>query len=234
MTMYKTLAALTAACTFAGAAPLAAAEPVPSPLPLPATAENQPPPVEGEPGPPLDNGVVASEAPVTVSTPDGWGLSIAAEEETQLPIPPLTTAVSSREYLAGGTFIATVKGSGSTKLKGGTLEAGYQIGCGITLSAVRLTGSIGLSSSLGQSGIGTIGMPLVGNIEVRPKPGEVINVSVTKKKFKGKQSRVTLKDVHIKIDGCIGQSFLRSYAVLTSTTSGTEDIIAYYGVTKMV
>ncbi|QQG85938.1 MspA family porin [Mycobacteroides chelonae] len=33
---------------------------------------------------------------------------------------------------------------------------------------------------------------------------------------------------------CIGQSFLRSYAVLTSTTSGTEDIIAYYGVTKTV
>ncbi|MGL5444604.1 MAG: MspA family porin, partial [[Mycobacterium] stephanolepidis] len=29
-------------------------------------------------------------------------------------------------------------------------------------------------------------------------------------------------------------SFLRSYAVLTSTTSGTEDIIAYYGVTKTV
>ncbi len=52
---------------------------------------------------------------------------------------------------------------------------------------------------------------------------------MTKKKFKGKQTRVTLKDVHIKIDSCVGQSFLRSYAVLTSKSSGTEDIVAYYG-----
>ncbi len=57
---------------------------------------------------------------------------------------------------------------------------------------------------------------------------------MTKKKFKGKDSRVTLKDVHIKIDSCVGQSFLRSYAVLTSKSSGTEDIVAYYGVTKTV
>ncbi len=234
MTMFKTLATLTAACVLTGGAPLASAEPVPSPLPLPAAADNPRPPVEGEPGPALDTGVVASEPPASVTTPDGWVLTLAAEEETQLPIPPLTTATSSREYLAGGTFIATVKGGGGTKLKGGTVEAGYQIGCGIALSGVRLTGSVGLSSSIGQSGLGNISMPLVGNIEVRPKPGEVINVSVTKKKFKGTQSRITLKDVHIKIDGCIGQSFLRSYAVLTSTTSGTEDIIGYYGVTKTV
>ena len=46
--------------------------------------------------------------------------------------------------------------------------------------------------------------------------------------------RVTLKDTHIKVDGCVGQSFLRSYAVLTSSTTDTDDIVAYYGVTKSV
>ena len=45
--------------------------------------------------------------------------------------------------------------------------------------------------------------------------------------------RVTLKDVHIKIDGCVGQSFLRSYAVMTSSSKDNDDIVAYYGVTKM-
>ncbi|MFV8178854.1 MspA family porin [Mycobacteroides chelonae] len=235
--MLKTLAALTVACTFAATAPLALADPEPVPAPAPAAAEGPVAPLsptDGEPGPPPDNGIVGSEPPSVVTTPDGWVLALAAEEETQLPIPPLTTALSSREYLTGGTFLASVKGGGSTKPKGGTIEAGYQIGCGIALSAVRLTGSIGLGSSIGQSGIGNISMPLVGNVEVRPKPGEVINVSVTKKKFKGKQTRVTLKDVHIKIDGCVGQSFLRSYAVLTSKGSGTEDIVGYYGVTKTV
>ncbi|WP_285034145.1 MspA family porin, partial [Mycolicibacterium sp. lyk4-40-TYG-92] len=42
------------------------------------------------------------------------------------------------------------------------------------------------------------------------------------------------KDVHIKVDGCLGQSFLRSYATLTSSTADTDDIVAYYGITKSV
>ncbi|SHT46700.1 MspA protein [Mycobacteroides abscessus subsp. massiliense] len=73
---------------------------------------------------------------------------------------------------------------------------------------------------------------ITGSIEVHPQPGEVINVSVDKKKYKGKEARVTLKDVHIKIDGCVGQSFLRSYAVMTSSSKDNDDIVAYYGVTK--
>lgn len=223
--MFKGMAALAAACVLAGAAPTASAEPDSPPIPAPA---------EGELGPPPDNGIVGSEPPTHVKTPDGWELTLAAEEETQLPIPPLTTAVSSREYMTGGTFIGSVKGSGSSDLKGGTIEAGYQIGCGIELSGVRLTGNIGISSSLSPSGLGNVSVPIVGNIEIRPKPGEVINVSVTKKKFKGMHPRITIKDIHIKIDGCVGQSFLRSYAILTSSGSGTEDIVAYYGVTKSV
>ncbi|MCG7607874.1 MspA protein [Mycolicibacterium sp. (ex Dasyatis americana)] len=192
------------------------------------------PPVEGEPEPTPDTGAVASGEPSVVTTPDGWVLKLAARDETQLPIPALTTATSSREYLAGGTFTGSISGNGSTSLRGGSLEAGYQIGCGIALSAVRLTGSLGLSSSLSRSGLGGVSAPIQGNVEVRPKPGEVINVPVTKMKFKGKDSRVTLKDVHIKIDGCVGQSFLRSYAQLTSAAPGSEDIVAYYGLTKTV
>ena len=65
-------------------------------------------------GPPPDNGVVASASPGVVTTPDGWVLTVAATNETQLPVAPLTTAVSSREYLVGGTFTGTVSGNGST------------------------------------------------------------------------------------------------------------------------
>jgi len=46
--------------------------------------------------------------------------------------------------------------------------------------------------------------------------------------------RVTLKDTHIKVDGCVGQSFLRSYATLTSSTTDTDDVVGYYGITKAV
>ena len=42
------------------------------------------------------------------------------------------------------------------------------------------------------------------------------------------------KDTHVKVDGCVGQSFLRSYATLTSSTTDTDDVVAYYGITKSV
>ena len=137
----------------------------------------------------------------------------------------------------GGTFTGTVTGNGKTKLNGGTLEAGYQIGCGIELGQVRLIGQIGLSTS-GSTLAGLIptgvSMPMSGTLEIHAKPGTVTQVPVDKKTFKSAPVRVTLKDTHIKIDGCVGQSFLRSYAVLTSSTTDTDDIVAYYGITKSV
>jgi hypothetical protein len=189
-------------------------------------------------GPPPDNGVVASAEPGVVTTPDGWVLTVVAKDETQLPVAPLTTAVSSREYLVGGTFTGTVGGKGKTSLKGGTLEAGYQIGCGIELGQVRLIGQAGISTS-GSSltgGIVPTGVtfPISGTIEIHAKPGTVSTVTVDKKEYKAAPVRVTLKDTHIKVDGCVGQSFLRSYATLTSSTEDTDDVVAYYGVTKAV
>ena len=103
------------AIPFAATSPLALADPDPAVDPA------------ADPGPPPDNGVVASADPGVVTTPDGWTLTVVAKDETQLPIAPLTTAVSSREYLVGGTFTGTVTGGGKTTLAGGSLEAGYQI-----------------------------------------------------------------------------------------------------------
>ena len=46
--------------------------------------------------------------------------------------------------------------------------------------------------------------------------------------------RVTITGVRVKTDQCAGQSFIRSYATLTSSTENTDDIITYLGVTKAV
>jgi hypothetical protein len=193
-------------------------------------------PPADDPGPPPDNGVVASADPGVVTTPDGWVLTVAATNESQLPIAPLTTAVSSREYLVAGTFTGTVGGHGKNSLSGGVLEAGYQIGCGIELGQVRLIGQAGitLGGNTGLTALASITAPLSGTIEIHPKPGTVSTVTVDKKTYKAAPVRVTLKDTHIKVDGCVGQSFLRSYATLTSATTDTDDVVAYYGVTKAV
>ncbi len=38
----------------------------------------------------------------------------------------------------------------------------------------------------------------------------------------------------IKIDGCVGESFIRSFALLTRSTDESDAILAYYGETKKV
>lgn len=199
----------------------ASAQPDPGVQPV---ADVAPPPV----------GAVPSGPPGTVVTPDGWQLTVAARDEFQVAVAPLTTALSSREYLVAATFVGSVTGSGSSPLSGGTLEVGYQIGCGISLNVVKLNGSVGITPSVTPTGLGNTRLPVTAQIEVFPQPGEIITVQLTQKDFTGTDPRVTVKDVHVKIDGCIGQSFLRSYAVLTSSTEAADDIVAYYGVAKVV
>lgn len=221
--MLNRFALLASACLMVplGTAPLALADP-------------------GDEGPPPDNGIVGSSEPGVVTTPDGWVLTVAGSNETELPVAPLTTALSSREYLVGGTFTGTVTGKGKTTLSGGVLEAGYQIGCGIELGQVRLIGQAGVNVSgltfpaTGPVFAPALSFPLSGTIEIHPKPGTVTTVTIDKKSFKAAPVRVTLKDTHVKVDGCVGQSFLRSYATLTSSTTDTDDVVAYYGITKAV
>ncbi|MGE2729841.1 MspA family porin [Mycolicibacterium vaccae] len=224
----RVLSVVTVAGLLVGAAPVASAQPD---VGVPPDIGVQP--VAGVVSPP--DGAVLSGAPGVVVTPDGWELTVAGRDESQVAVAPLTTAMSSREYLVAGTFTGSVKGSGSSELSGGKLEVGYQIGCGISLNVVKLNGSVGLAPSLNVLAV-LDGARFSGSaqIEVFPQPGEVVTVQVTQKSFSGTDPRVTVKDARIKIDGCIGQSFLRSYAILTSSTDTADDIVAYYGVAKAV
>jgi hypothetical protein len=90
------------------AAPLALADPPPPPDPavVPVNATNPLPP----------EGAVPSAPPGVLDTPDGWHLEVSGANETQLPVAPLTTAISSREYLIAGTFTGKITGGGKTKL----------------------------------------------------------------------------------------------------------------------
>lgn len=208
--------------------PAASAQPTPIPPPVPglqAAADVSVPPVP--------NGVVPSGPQGKVVTPDGWELTVSAKDESQVAVAPLTTALSSREYLVAATFEGSVAGAGTSPTSGGTLEVGYQIGCGISLNVVKLNGSAGFTPIIAP-GETNIDFPVSAQLEVFPQPGEITTVQLTQKTFEGAKPRVTVKDVHIKVDGCVGQSFLRSYAVLTSSTDTADDIVAYYGVTKAV
>lgn len=51
-----------------------------------------------------------STPPASTKTPDGWELRLSAKDETHVVIPPLTTALSSREYVVGGTYTGALIG----------------------------------------------------------------------------------------------------------------------------
>ena len=99
----------------------------------------------------------------------------------------------------------------------------------------------GLTGVLGNTNFGAAGVILPpslalqaqGQFEVEPRPGTITNVTVDKKEFKGTSARVTVKDIHIKVDNCVGASTLRSYAILTSSATDDDDVVAYYGVAKV-
>ena len=80
----------------------------------------------------------------------------------------------------------------------------------------------------------TAGVNIGGNIAVSLKPGIVNVVPVAKKTFTGAEPWVSITNQRIKIDGCVGQSFIRSYAILSKTTDEGDAIAAWYGVTKQL
>lgn len=233
--MSHRLAAAAAGIVMAlGTAPIALAEPA-VPPPPPGAAEVVPVSNATPPAPPVDTGAVASEVPGIAKTLDGRTITVAAKDETQLPVQPLTTSLAARDWMVGGTFTGNTTGS----VAGGTLEVGYQIGCGVEMDKVKLNGA--LTGVLGNTNFGGAGVILppslaiqaAGQFEVAPRPGTVTNVTVDKKTFKGTSVRVTVRDIHIKIDNCVGASSLRSYAIFTSSNTDDDDIVAYYGVTKV-
>lgn len=223
-------AAVLAVCLFVSmTAPLAGAQP-----------DAEPPPGAV----PLAEGAIPPGAPVRVNTPDGWILSLGAKDERHVPVAPLTTAVSSREYLSSGIFGASLTGPEPPR---GVLEVGYEIGCGIDMSTsngINMANGGGVSSSMGAEiplgpGSPPALIPLITGqynsvVSVGLKPGFVIVVPVIRKEFKGANPWVMISDFHIKIDGCVGQSFIRSYSTLTRITDESDVVLSYVGSTKAV
>ena len=202
-------------------------------------------PVAGvEAAPPADDGRVASTPPITDTSPDGWIMTVGGQNEVQLPVPPLTTAISTREYQVSGTFIGSLKGPGGGPAKG-VLEVGYQIGCGIDMTtgngvivSGNMAGAAGVGVGILSNGndleVPSLGANIGGGVAVSLKPGLVNILPVTRKTFVGTAPWVGVHKFRIKIDGCVGESFIRSYATLAKSNDDGDGILSWYGITKNV
>ncbi len=148
---------------------------------------------------------------------------------------PLTTSLAARDWLVGATFTGTTTGD----TNGGSLEVGYQIGCGVEMDKVKLNGSIG--ATLGNGSLSSSGLSLPGSISfpsrARSRSSPVRAPSPTWCRQEVVQGHLGARHrqgrAHQGRQLCVGASSLRSYAVLTSSSSDNDDIVAYYGITQV-
>ena len=103
--MVKRYAAVAAICMLIpfGTAPLASADPQPDPSVQPAANPEAPLP------PSSADGAAPSGPPGVLYTPDGCVLTVVGSDESEVPVEPLTTAITSREYDVSGTFTGTIR-----------------------------------------------------------------------------------------------------------------------------
>jgi hypothetical protein len=78
------------------------------------------------------------------------------------------------------------------------------------------------------------GVGINGTLGVNLKPGIINTVPVTKKAYKGAAPEVEVSMFRVRIDGCVGESFIRSYATLANSAAEIEDIVSWFGITKAV
>lgn len=76
--------------------------------------------------------------------------------------------------------------------------------------------------------------PFVGGVAIGLRPGLINTVPVGRKEFTGHDPWVSISGFNVKIDGCVGESFIRSNAVLTHATDQSDSILGYYGTTRKV
>ena len=217
-------------------APAGLADPVPNP-----GDPSVVPAADATPAPPVPTGPLPSGPPGPLTTPEGLVLKVSAAKESLDPVTALTNTPWSREYLVSGVFSGTASGPGQSALQGGVLEAGYQIGCGITQQDLHSISTLGLTPGIGipiLDGEGALPVFLNANaseqVRVVLEPGRVNIVSVTKKTFEGDWARVSITGLRVKVDGCAGQSFIRSFATFTSSTKDDANVVTYLGVTRAV
>lgn len=190
--------------------------------------------------PSVSSGPIQPGPAGTLTTPEGLVLTVVGGKESLDPVTSLNNTPWSREYVVNGVFNGTVAGPGHDAVEGGVLEAGYQIGCGITQTDLHSISTAGITPGTGIPILDGALFPVFisanasQQLRLVLEPGRVNNVSVTRKEFEGDWARVSITGLRIRVDGCHGQAFIRSFATFTSSADDTAAVVTYLGVTRAV
>lgn len=150
--------------------------------------------------PPPAVAVVPSSPPATAKSTDGWTLAISANSESLTPVPPLEPALATRDFIVSGLFIGTLRGPSQKTTP--TPSGSFEVGYQIQCVPSGMLAAL--------------------------KPA-VTEVQVLKEDFEGADPSAAVSAFRVQVD-CMGPALIRSYAILTRTTNGTDAVVAYYGV----
>jgi MspA len=143
----------------------------------------------------------ASSPPATGTSADGWTLTLSANSESMTPAAPLDLTLATRDFIVGGLFNGTLRGPNQK-----------------TTPTPSGTLEVGYQIQCVPSGM----------LAAALKPA-VTQVQVLKQDYKRADPSATVTAFRVQVD-CLGPALIRSYAILTRTTYGTNAVVAYYGV----
>ncbi|WP_406272896.1 MspA family porin [Nocardia sp. NBC_00881] len=171
-----------------------------------------------------------------VTTEDGWDLRITTTAASLDRVPNLAATPFTREGFVSLTATADISGSGQQPVDAGSLTLGYQIGCQVDVStgaAVGVSGLIGPNVGITVAptpGLNVGGSALVvPSISVNPKPGAITALPFGTKTLAGPHGSISVDQVQIKVDACLGAVSLRSYAIVSMSTPTADNSVAVYG-----
>ena len=144
---------------------------------------------------------VPSSPPATGRSADGSTLTLSANSESMTPAAPLDPTLATRDFIVGGLFNATLRGPNPKTTP--TPTGTFEVGYQIQCLPSGM-----LAAAL--------------------KPA-VTQIQVLKHDYKGADPSATVTAFRVQVD-CLGPALIRSYAILTRSTNGSDAVIAYYGV----
>jgi hypothetical protein len=166
-------------------------------------------------------------------TDDGWQLNLDATELTANPMSNLANSPFSREGEFTAKVAGTITGTGTENVQSAVVEQYLIVGCQIDVSSgatLGLTASIGpnVGVSIGATGPSAnagLSASVGPSIQTTIKPGTITEIPLGKKEFQRNRASVTVKRVHIKVDGCMGPTSIRSGARMSVSTATADDTL---------
>ncbi|MBF6061530.1 MspA family porin [Nocardia terpenica] len=179
--------------------------------------------------------VVADKAR-TVTTDDGWSLTVTKTAESIDRAPSLDADPFTHEGFVSLKAVAEIGGKGAGPVTAANVSYGYQIGCQVDVSS-GLT--VGLGFSIGPNASVNISYPpsvsIGGNASVSPnisttvKPGGITTVTFGSKPLQAMKATAAADQVEIKVSACAGPVSLRSFATATISTPAEDHSTTAYG-----